>query len=202
MQGAGLAAYLILTSHSSFPSILSLNHYMNDLNQRVKFIDEWARMGAPCVFKLSAFFHPEEFLTAALQVYARKHVVPFDSLTWLTTPLPIQNPKEIRMEPEEGIYIEGLPLEGAKWDFDQQCLIECGQKDLQNNLPIFHLRPTQEKCPYDMRFTYECPVYRTQNRGTGALDLPNYIVSLYLPAGEHYPDHWVQRSVAAFITTE
>jgi hypothetical protein len=42
-------------------------------------------------------------------------------------------------------------------------------------------------------------VFRTQNRGTGALDLPNYIISFYLPAQDS-PDHWVQRSVAAFIT--
>ena len=65
-----------------------------------------------------------------------------------------------------------------------------------------HLSPTKEKKSYDNESIYECPVFRTQNRGTGALDLPNYIISLYLPTGRYSPDHWVQRSVAAFITTK
>ena len=65
-----------------------------------------------------------------------------------------------------------------------------------------HLMPTQEKNLYDMNTTYECPVFRTQNRGTGALDLPNYIISFFLPTEDCKPDHWVQRSVAAFITVQ
>ena len=91
-------------------------------------------------------------------------------------------------------------LEGAKWDTVDCKLIECGEKDLNNELPIMKLVPTQEKNSYDMNKTYECPVFRTQNRGTGALDLPNYIISLYLPTPSIKPDHWIQRSVAAFIT--
>jgi hypothetical protein len=178
----------------SFPSILPLRSCMEDLVVRIKFLEGWVKFGAPMVFKLGAFFHPEEFLTAILQVYARKHVVPFDTLSWRTTILedrPVDSP-------EEGIYIEGLPLEGAKWQ--DGCLVECGQRQLVNVLPTLHLLPTTEKEPYDLAVTYECPVYRTQNRGSGAMGLQNYIFSLYLPTPSVTPDHWVQRSVAAFIT--
>jgi hypothetical protein len=183
----------------SFPSILPLRLYMADLQQRVTFLDDWIRIGKPVVVKLGAFFHPEEFLTAILQSYARKNVVPFDSLSWKTTPIAAARPMS---EPEDGIYIEGLPIEGARWDATAQALTECGQKDLMNLLPIIELSPTQTKKLYTPDLFYECPVFRTQNRGTGALDLPNYIVSLFLRTGTEPPDHWVQRSVAAFITVK
>ena len=107
---------------------------------------------------------------------------------------------DIDSEPEEGIYIEGLPVEGGRWDPVAKTLTECGQKDLMNYLPVMHLSPTQDKKLYEKEGFYECPVFRTQNRGTGALDLPNYIISVYLPTQTETPDHWVQRSVAAFIT--
>ena len=186
----------------SFPSILNLRNYMDDLNKRVSFLNHWVTMSEPTVFNLGAFYHPEEFLTAILQMYARKHVVPFDTLRWKTTPLKYTNPSKIYQEPEEGIYICGLPIEGAKWDLEKETLCECSNRELTNFLPVIHLLPTQETEPYDMNTTYECPVFRTQNRGTGALDLPNYIISLYLPTKDMKPDHWVQRSVAAFITVQ
>ena len=186
----------------SFPSILTLRNYMDDLKMRVKFLDDWVRMGSPTVFNLGAFYHPEEFLTAVLQLYARKHTVPFDSLSWITTPLNAMSPEKITKEPEEGIYIYGLPIEGAKWDSTNKTLAECGQRELVSVLPVMHLLPTQEKDYYDLTDTYECPVFRTQNRGSGALGLPNYIFSIYLPTKNEKPDHWVQRSVAAFITTQ
>ena len=182
----------------SFPSILPLREYMDDLNMRVTFLEKWVSDKKPIIFNLGAFYHPEEFLTAILQVFARKHNVPFDSLSWETAPVA----GKPQREPIEGIYIQGLPIEGAKWDFDQNELTECGQKDLINYLPLMHLSPTKEKKSYDNDSIYECPVFRTQNRGTGALDLPNYIISLFLPAGRQSSDHWVQRSVAAFITTK
>jgi hypothetical protein len=182
----------------SFPSILGLRQYMDDLRQRVAFLDNWLRTTPPNVFRLGAFYHPEEFLTAVLQVYARKHIVSFDSLSWITTPIK----GDPLTSPEEGIFIEGLPIEGAKWDAAKGTLVECGQKELIGVLPKLHLLPTQDKKHYDMTVTYECPVFRTQNRGSGAMGLQNYIFSLFLPTVDQKPDHWVQRSVAAFITTQ
>jgi hypothetical protein len=184
---------------ASYPSILNLHNYMEDLKHRVTFFQHWVSSGPPVVFQLGAFFHPEEFLTAILQSFARKHVVPFDSLRWKTRPMA---ETRLHTEPEEGIYIDKLPMEGAKWDRENETLAECGAFELVNLLPILHLLPTTEECPHDLSSTYECPLYRTQNRGTGALDLPNYIMSIWLPTRNAIPGHWVQRSVAAFITVQ
>ncbi|OHT09102.1 Dynein heavy chain family protein [Tritrichomonas foetus] len=183
----------------SFPSILTLRSYMNDLNMRIAFMDQWVRNERPVVFKLGAFYHPEEFLTAVLQVYARKYTVAFDSLRWITT---VMVESHFDKPPDEGIYIEGPFLEGAKWDKNEKNLTECEQTELISSLPIMHLMPTQKTDTYDMNQTYECPLYRTQNRGSGALGLPNYIMSLFIPAEREPPDHWIQRSVATFITVQ
>jgi hypothetical protein len=81
----------------SFPSALTLRSYINDLQQRIEFMDTWIRTTRPAIFKLGAFYHPEEFLTTVLQVYARKHIVSFDSLRWVTRVLdirPIEPPEE------------------------------------------------------------------------------------------------------------
>jgi hypothetical protein len=184
----------------SFPSILPLRLYMDDLRQRIDFLDAWVTHQKPRVIRLGAFYHPEVFLTAILQIYARKNVVPFDSLAWKTTALDVMVAEEVVNDADEGIFVEGLPIEGAKWDLAAKALAECGPKELTNFLPIMQLSPTQQKDLYNPAQYYECPVFRTQNRGTGALDLPNYIISLYLPSGGESPDHSVQRSVAAFIT--
>jgi hypothetical protein len=184
---------------ASFPSILNLHNYFEDLGQRIAFFDRWLTVGPPLIFKIGAFFHPEEFLTAILQTFARARVQPFDLLRWLTTPV---RADQVHVVQAEGICVEGFPMEGAKWDEETQSLVECEQLDLVSQLPILHLRPTVDQTPYDMKVTYECPLYRTQNRGTGALDLPNYIMSLYLPTKQFEPEHWVQRSVAAFITVQ
>jgi hypothetical protein len=145
------------------------------------------------VFNLGAFYHPEEFLTAVLQVYAREHKVPFDCLQWATDPMA---PGKITEARQEGIYVEGLFLEGAKWDAATSSLIECGQIELITKMPVVHLKPTEKTGIYDMTKTYECPMYRTQNRGSGAMGLSNYLMSIFLPSEQRKPDHWIQRSVA------
>ena len=187
----------------SFPSILTLRAYMDDLNHRVKFLTKWVTNERPKVFKVGAFFHPEEFLTAVLQVYARKHTVPFDTLVWRTSVTDFTSADKVESEPEDGIYAEGLYIEGAKWDVMSKTLTECGQRELISTMPIIHMYPSENKMTtQELQTIYECPMYRTQNRGTGALDLPNYLMSIYVPSPNQSPDHWIQRSVAIFVTVQ
>jgi len=184
----------------SYPSILSLKKYIVDLNSRIEFLSHWVKYGRPFVFKLSAFYHPEEFLTAVLQVYARKHHVAFDSLNWITKLLPTMDSSRITEEPDDGVYIDCLTIEGAKWDIVDKALVECSQTEILTKLPPMHLLPTQQSSSNES--LYECPLYRTQNRGSGAMGLPNYIMTLGIQTKNVSPDHWIQRSVAAFITAE
>ena len=94
------------------------------------------------------------------------------------------------------LYVEKLFLEGAKWDIETNQLVECKQTEIMSHLPVVHLLPTTE----DVNDGYECPIFRTQTRGTGAVGLPNYIISLDMPISQKSKDHWIQRSVACIIT--
>jgi hypothetical protein len=174
----------------SFPSILGLRGYLTDVRERIAFIDEWLRQGRPARFRLGAFYHPEEFLTACLQVYARRHKVPFDTLSFATEPVD----GEAAPEAGEGVLVEGLFLEGAKWRGGEG-VVACEPTELLSTLPLIRLRPSESKA--SEAGVYVCPLYRTQARGSGAL--PGFLMSLQLPTRAP-ADVWVQRSVALFVT--
>jgi hypothetical protein len=54
---------------------------------------------------------------------------------------------------------------------------------------------------YNPSVTSVCPFHRRQNRATGAEALQDYIRSVYLTPRVNL-EHWIQRSVAAFINVE
>jgi len=182
---------------NSYPSTYSLSVYLQDLKTRVSFFDNWLRNGRPTVFRLGAFFHPEEFLSSIMQYYSRKHNVTYDHLVWSSSILDFVSPGDITSHPNDGVYIDGVIIEGAKWDSSKKHLAECSQVEIASPLPIIHLIPTDRKPTTEM--TYECPLYWTRQRSLKCLETENAIMTLYLPT-RNDSDTWIQRSVAAFIT--
>lgn len=64
----------------SFLSVKPLPNYIVDFQRRIDFIQHWAENGAPRSYWISGFFFPQSFLTGILQTYARRRVLPIDSL--------------------------------------------------------------------------------------------------------------------------
>ena len=98
-----------------------------------------------------------------MQSTARKNELPLDKMC-LTCEVTKKQPGEVQQNMREGAYIHGLFMEGARWDVNVGSIAESTLKDLYPSMPVMYIRAiTQDK--QETRNLYECPVYKTRQRG-------------------------------------
>ncbi len=82
----------------------------------------------------------------------------FLSVLVLVTPHHIC-PSSCGTRTQDGAYIRGLFLEGARWDSEQGSLNDSRPKQLYTPLPVIHLDPEQHRKNPE-KGVYRCPVYK------------------------------------------
>jgi dynein heavy chain len=183
-----------------FLSLKPLASWIQDLNDRVKFLKEWIENGTPAVFWISGFFFPQAFLTGTLQNYARKHIIAIDELTFQFKIYDDISPQDVKEKPEDGCYVYGLYLEGARWNANTHLLDDSRPKQLYSDMPMIWFLPKQNRKIPETGI-YNCPVYKVLSR-TGTLSTTghstNYVLMMELPTKES-ENKWIVAGVAAFL---
>jgi dynein heavy chain len=188
----------------SYPSLKSLASYITDLVTRIKFFQTWFDTNRPVVFWMSGFFFTQSFITgkiflnlATLQNYARKKTIPIDELG---VDFEVMQLTSADTPPLDGVYVNGLFLEGARWSNEQMLLAESNAKILYDPLPIIWFKPILIS-EIRLSSTYTCPVYKTSAR-RGVLSTTghstNFVLPIRIPTNK--PEkHWIGRGVACIL---
>ena len=149
----------------AWPSLRPLASWLADMLQRHAQLAGWsADLATPKVTWLPGLFNPQAFLTAVMQVTARKNELPLDKLAVIADVTKKASPDEVESATREGAYAHGFSLEGARWDMNAGTLEEAKMKEMYPSLPVVLIKASQQD-KLDARDIYACPVYKTQQRG-------------------------------------
>jgi len=147
-------------------TLKTLPVWFQDVLDRYEQFNRWQEgLKMPPTVWLSGTANPMAFVTAVMQTTARANQWPLDEVETFTdiTKLDWETPEA---QPEEGAYVHGLYIEGARWDRDAGELRDSILRELAPQMPVIQLKAIRTT---DRRMTgyYDCPVYYVSQRGGG-----------------------------------
>jgi len=195
----------------AYPSLKPLGPWTDDLMLRLDFIRDWIRDGIPITFWISGFYFPQAFLTGSMQNYARSKQFPIDTIAFDFIMLDTFSADSITTKPQDGVFIRGLFLEGARWDPEIRSLNDSRPKQLFSPAPIMHLSPCKDR-EEPTGGIYRCPIYKVLSR-RGVLSTTghstNFVMWIEIPSnredginndGKVDQLEWAKGGVAAFCS--
>lgn len=114
---------------------------------------------------LSGLYNPQSFLTAVCQVTAQKNQWELDKLQTWTDVTKKVGVEEVEGASRDGAYINGLSVQGARWDVAGNVLERSKPKEMFCRMPIVNVRALALDKVDVSQGVYVCPTYKTVFRG-------------------------------------
>jgi dynein heavy chain len=103
-------------------TLKNLVNWIAHFERRYTQYREWIDKEEPKVIWLSGLHIPESYLTALIQTTCRSKGWALDKSTMYTNVTKHTDAAEITKRLDQGTYVQGLYLEGARWNVDDNCL--------------------------------------------------------------------------------
>ncbi|KAJ9456696.1 Dynein-1-alpha heavy chain [Diplonema papillatum] len=176
----------------------ALGSWMVHFKTRYEQYRDWIDKGEPVVMWLSGVMIPDSFIAALVQTTCRKYKWPLDRSGIFTRVTEHTDADEIVERPEDGAYVKGLYLEGAKWDYEKRELTTQDPKRLISGLPVLLVIP-MEINKIKRAGTFVTPVYITQGRKNAAG--VGHVFDADLSTSKH-ASHWVLNAVGLCLNSD
>jgi dynein heavy chain len=181
---------------TGYPSLKPLSSWFEDMILRVDFFREWIENGIPDAYWISSFYFPQGFLTSVLQGFSRSNMIPVDQLSYEFSMEDTDDPADLEGAPSEGIYVHGLFMDGAAWDFEEMVISDQEFGVMYVRAPVINFIPYQDKQRNLEKFLM--PLYKTSVRA-GTLSTTghstNYVLSIEVETQES-PSYWILKGAA------
>lgn len=141
----------------------NLVNWIAHFERRYRQYKEWIEVEEPRVIWLSGLHIPESYLTALIQTTCRSKGWALDKSIMYTKVTQHKDAKEITKRLDQGTYVQGLYIEGARWNADEDCLDAQTPKVLVSEMPLVQIIPVEAN-KLKLRGTIKTPVYITQAR--------------------------------------
>jgi len=173
----------------AWPSQKNCMSEFADALVRIEHLKVWTeKLETPYSVWLSGLFNPTSYVTAIMQVTSRKTGMPLDCMTTATHITTFLKPEFVDYYPENGAFVHGLYIEGARWPTGEEAgdvemvtgvpcagyIVDSRLKELLPPLPVIYVKavsvePTWEPSAvgYLRRVAdiFEAPIYLTSARG-------------------------------------
>jgi len=154
---------------------------------------------------LSGLHSPETFIAALVQTACRKKGWPLDVARVKTELTKITDPTKITDAPENGSYVSGIYLEGARWCSETQTLMKQLNNELVQELPIMHIVPVESSSSdqtaegEQKQGEFDIPVYITQQRRNA---MGKGLVFEASVSSDVHESHWILQGVCMCLNLD
>ncbi|CAJ1336216.1 unnamed protein product [Effrenium voratum] len=184
-------------------SLKPLSSWYLDILERVRFFQMWFDLGhAPPCFWVSGIFFPQAFFTGAMQNFARKYGEEIDLLSFSQHTMDhiSDAPVQLTTPPDDGVYVYGIFLEGARFDCSTHQLEDSRPKELFTDMPPLQFLPVRNRVPDVM--DYRCPCYKVVSRKGTLLTTghsTNFVLYIEVKT-DKVVDKWIKAGVGLVVS--